>query len=204
MSGQSLTDVVGSVVYGLSRNLSVDERLHQYIVEMDTRRMQMDPTLDSRTYHCSLIDSFAEHYPDTISCYLETRAGHVPTSFPHDDWTTLTMESEAFQAFLKQHQYTTTHELICLGFDYTVLIETLELDTCHVSRDESVRLWDASRRLAGRPDVSFGVFRVMYSLAHTYVKECVQTRVRLTDEEKRIALRQAMLAKHDLVVEQTE
>jgi hypothetical protein len=202
MSNQTIDAVIGVVVSSFARDSTIDEHIHRYIVQLDeymtsTNRSVIKGTLNTFEGDCPLTRMcIRPSIFDTIIAYLKTRRGSVPTTFQHTDWTTLVNESTAFEEFLNQHMYTRLCELEAMGFDRDVLQFTLAQVSGVINSSTCCELWDSSRKLAGRSDVSFGVFRAMYDgVACQYIQKCINSRVRLSDAERQEAIYNAMRTK---------
>jgi len=210
MSGQSLSDVVGSAIHSMIQSTSLFERLHRYVVALDNHIVASkvwanddDSYDDMETWteefegECPITYLFVPEYLEHIEQYLTTRTGAVPVLFEHDDWTVMSGEIEAFKQFLTEHQYMEPEELVRIGLKVDTVHSTLDKnDGYGVGLISCVQLWNESRMLAGRADVSFGVFYGMRKVCLKLVTECMESRVTLTPAERRLALEEALRIKH--------
>jgi hypothetical protein len=200
MSGQTLTDVVGSVVSSMFKVITIDDRIQEYIVCLDKymteKELPFSTAFEKSVCSCHATHLTVQMHRNMINSYLNTRRGNVPKTFDADDWTSLNWEITAFEQFLKEHQYSTVSQLIDLGFDQRIVKCTLGKEA--VTENNITRcgeLWEKSRMLAGRPDVSFHVYRRMRIIAEKLVQQCVRTRVSLTTAETEQAVAEALRLK---------
>jgi hypothetical protein len=197
------------------QSTSLFERLHRYVVALDNHIVASkvwandDDSHDDDSYDdmetwteefegdCPITYLFVPEYLEHIEQYLTTRTGAVPVLFEHDDWTVMSGEIEAFKQFLTEHQYMEPEELVRIGLKVDTVHSTLaKNDGYGVGLSSCVQLWNESRMLAGRADVSFGVFYGMRKVCLKLVTECMESRVTLTPAERRMALDEALRIKH--------
>lgn len=199
MSGQTLIDVVSNVVDTMVRKpLTIRERMHQYVIEYAEWRKQPHPentNLDVHTFPPTdpFLRSFVFSRSNVIEQYVESRHNVVQQTFAVDDNTSLRNEYNAFRSFLCEHQYSTVFKLMEMGFDLTTIKTTMHGRADDESPLQScMTLWDTSRVLSNRPDVSVGVFDEMSDLIEDMVKTCVRTRKSLTDNERKELIAQEL------------
>jgi len=211
MSGQSLSTVVGTIVESLVRSPTFSERIQEFVCCVYERwcldRLGRSIVLFFRKAReeCMIGDPVLYMMINArgklIVQYLETltrvqiKNPGLLRSIEHDDTTVLNTEIKEFRAFLASHHRTTIEGISNLGFDVKNLrLHILFRQALVRSAPDRVRLhsvympvylrfWDASRRLAGRPVVSIGVWCEMSTLMLNLFEPFFQHRVTLTKDE---------------------
>jgi hypothetical protein len=176
MSGHTLENVISNIISPFIKPPELSDLLHQRVVEIDRRRAPYarGAFLNDHSFlsHSSDPDwrVLLTHRGQQISDYLITFApGTVPDSFSMQDKDSFGVEVLMFKQFMMTHKGNSIQQLTQLGMNQeqavyiTQSISTIDDDEHHPPI-LSVRVWDESRRIEGRPPVSFGVWCRMYDV----------------------------------------
>jgi len=200
MSGQSLIDVVSTIVHTMSVTPTLSSELQSLVYHVDQHcsHDRMDWKKHLRSHFCPVLVALllggSRH--GIVDSYLYLHRHRVKLTFDVDDLTSLRTEYTEFKSFLEQHVHSCANQLVEAGIHHTT---AKEIESCERyapwSRCTHLTMWNDSRVKAGRPDVSLMVWFLMSDMLESLYTPFYDNRVYLSDEESVEILSEALRRK---------
>jgi hypothetical protein len=194
MSGQSLIDVVSTVVQSMSRSPTIDDEIREFVYLVHSECTRTNVALNIvwkeqiRSERCNpvLKRILKARAPIVLEYLREMERVTLPSTFELDDTTSLKVEITAFQAFLDRHCNTPIETFAQMGMrpsNLNILFRrrNSRVDVMYIRH--YLEFWNMSRAIEGRPVVSVGVYYQMSTLMTGFFKSFHKKQISLTEAE---------------------
>lgn len=209
MSKQTLNDVISTIIAPMLNKKSIDERIHEYVVQLVKANIVLVPLPDKLPLPCS--DPFLEEILlsrlSKIDNYMEDLkvwTTSIPETFEQTVEEELVSSIDTVRTFVYSHVYSSTETLRACGFSNTLFTwfmkKPVKNEIAYVRHVIICAFGCKFRNQWRMPPLRMTVWTELVSITTSMIHRIRSNRVcELTEHEKEEVIREALKKKRKLV-----